>query len=178
MTVNLSCKVCWDIATRVGPLARNSRWAIASQELFHLNSHFGSSLGFRKGHMAVSMWAPEEGADSAASSLGRLWKGMPLRTFIAVMNDCNDFNKGIDVQLLIEGSALVATLLDLDRRGGYIGNDDFGYGLDAPSDETTAKKRSRKKPFINFRTDSVPEDEEDSLPSEIVKRVANGMIKL
>ena len=43
--------------------------------------------------MAVSMWAPEEGADSAASSLGRLWKGMPLRTFIAVMNDCNDFNK-------------------------------------------------------------------------------------
>ena len=105
--------------------------------------------------MAVSMWARRLGR-----IFGRLWKG------IAVMNDCNDFNKGIEVQLLVEGSALVAD------------NDDFGYGLDAPSDETTAKKLSRKKPFINCRTDSVPEDGENLLPSEIVKRVANGMIKL
>ena len=28
MTVNISCKVCWVNATHVGPLARNSRWAI------------------------------------------------------------------------------------------------------------------------------------------------------
>ena len=77
------------------------------------------------------MWAPQEGADSAASVLGRLWKDLPLRIFIAIMNyGSNDFNKGIDVQLLVIGSVVVATLLELDPRGGYINNDELESAFD------------------------------------------------
>ena len=85
--------------------------------------------------MAVTLWEPEEGADGAAIVLGRLWKDIPARTHLAILSyTSNEFDKGIDVNLLVEASSVIGTLLDLDPRGGYIDNNELDRAFEIASE--------------------------------------------
>ena len=63
------------------------------------------------------------------------------------------------------------------RRANPRNGEETVEASDAPHTLRKGKRRNGDAKG-DAHSDSVPEDEEDSLPSEIVKRVANGMIKL
>ena len=80
--------------------------------------------------MAVCTWKPVGGTDTAAVRLANAWKALCVAAFLAALNyESNNFQKGIDHAGIIAASKVLVAPLEIDPRGGFIGQDEFEVGL-------------------------------------------------
>jgi len=80
--------------------------------------------------MAMGVWKPAVGTETAAIRLANLWKTVCMAAFTTVLEyESNDFQKGADPTSIIAAGNVLRAPLEIDSRGGFIGQDEFEAGI-------------------------------------------------
>lgn len=80
--------------------------------------------------MAVGMWKPAVGGETAAVRLAKVWSVIAFGVFLACLDyESNAFEKGVEPAALVCAGQVLQAPFEIDPRGGFLGQEAFEEGL-------------------------------------------------